>query len=131
MSLIQLKTNPKALNLESLDLDGNKVTVGFKCEPKIKLELANAATLLGVTLSEFMETLVLEFKAGKHANAAEKEDMQGLVAFYENDILKSICEKYKGQEIKFTAADGNAMEVTVNSPKDIYTIIINSFKIQP
>jgi len=40
--------NPKALNLDAIRSSSNKVTLGFKCSPTIKLELARQAQELGI-----------------------------------------------------------------------------------
>lgn len=70
----QLATNPKALNLEGLEEEKNKVTVGFKCHAQTKLHLANVATIKGLTLSEYVETLIMT--NGRNDRAIEKLAVQ-------------------------------------------------------
>lgn len=66
----QHSINPKALNLEGLEDEKNKVTIGFKCQAQMKLRLANEATAKGLTLSEYVETLIMT--NGHNNQAAEK-----------------------------------------------------------
>lgn len=66
----QHSINPKGLNLEGLEDEKNKVTIGFKCQAQMKLRLANEATAKGLTLSEYVETLIMT--NGHNNQAAEK-----------------------------------------------------------
>jgi antitoxin component of RelBE/YafQ-DinJ toxin-antitoxin module len=77
----QATTNPKALNLEGLEDERNKVTVGFKCQAHLKLTLANEAQEKGLTLSEYVETLVTtHIRNHKLMDvlATQKEEIRGL-----------------------------------------------------
>jgi macrodomain Ter protein organizer (MatP/YcbG family) len=58
-------SNPKALQLNGLDTATRKVTIGFKCNPKIKLKLAQDACKYGLTLSEYVENLILNLEEVK------------------------------------------------------------------
>ena len=119
------KVNPKALNLERLKNMQSKITLGFKCSPKLKLELAQRAQSLGISLSECVESIVL---ANNEVNVHEVQKMIDKIRFYENDILKEFFSSYKEQTIEFVNAKGQRMKITINSLQDVYTIIINSFK---
>jgi chromosome segregation ATPase len=70
----QQMPNPKALNLEGLEDEKNKVTIGFKCQAQLKLRLANEATATGLTLSEYVETLILT--NGQNNQASEKLNLK-------------------------------------------------------
>ena len=129
MELFSTKSNPKALNLEGLAEINKKVTVGFKCNSRLKLHLANEAKKRGLTLSEYVENLLLSLEDADGLNQKEVERLKDQVAFYENALLLSFYNKYKGQEIKFNNAEGDSMQVNVKEPKDIYTVLINSFKL--
>lgn len=120
--------NPKALNLDGLDKITRKVTIGFKCDPKTKLTLANRAEKLGMTLSEFVENIIRNVENIDHAHTAEIEDLNKKISFYENKILLAFFNQYKGTSMTFIAADGASMQVAVKTPQDMYTILINSFK---
>jgi len=128
--MILSKPNPKALNLDGLDSMSKKVTIGFKCNPKIKLQLANDAKIYGLTLSEYVENLLLTVENHGKPETSEIIKLKNEVAFYENDILKSFYYQYEGQEISFQTPDGEECKIKIIEPKDIYTIIINSFKIK-
>ena len=105
-----------------------KVTVGFKCNPKLKLKLANEAQERGLTLSEYVENLLLTLEENKGVNQKQIDDLTDRLAFYENEILLTFYKRYKGQDIRFNNVDGETMEIRISDPKDIYTVLINSFK---
>lgn len=48
----------KQINLQKLSENKSKVTLGFKCEPGLKLDLAKSAQQLNLNLSEYVESLV-------------------------------------------------------------------------
>ena len=123
------KANPKALNLDGLDKINKKVTVGFKCNPTLKLQLANEAKYRGLTLSEYVENLLSALGDNDSLNSKKIDELKDQLEFYENKTLLSFYNKYKGQEIKFNNVEGDSMQVKVKDPKDIYTVLINSFKL--
>jgi hypothetical protein len=128
MELLATRPNPKALNLDGLSEISKKVTVGFKCDPKVKLRLAQEAGKIGLTLSEYVENLLLALDSKSEQKDREIEVIKDQLAFYENSILLDFFEKHKGQEVSFTDSDGNFLKLKVKEPKDIYTLIIHSFR---
>lgn len=126
--MITENNNPKALQLAGLDAISKKVTIGFKCNPKVKLQLAKDAKNYGLTLSEYVENLVLTHEYGKPEEMKQVIDLKNALAFYENDFLIGLYRQYKGQELEFKTVEGLDLKIKVNEPRDIYTIIINSFK---
>jgi hypothetical protein len=124
------RSNPKALKLEGLENITRKVTIGFKCHPKIKLHLAAEAKKAGLTLSEFVETLIQELGTAVEIEKKEVETLKQHLSFYENDILLDLFKTYEKQEIKFTNPKGENLEITIKEPKDVYTILINSYKLK-
>ena len=124
------KVNPKALNLRGLDTTSKKVTIGFKCNPKVKLKLATEASNLGLTLSEFVENLLLNLENERQSETKEVQSLKERIAFYENDILLNLFRQYKGETVKFQNPDGEALNIQIKEPKDIYKVIINSYKIK-
>jgi hypothetical protein len=52
------------------------------------------------------------------------------LTFYENDILLGLFRAYKGQTVNFTNGDQVELQIEIKDPKDVYTILINSFKIK-
>lgn len=112
------KINPKALNLERLTDSNSRSTLGFKCDPKIKLELANRAQGLGVA------SIVQSYDGANQ----EIKKIEQKIAFYENDLLKEIFEREKGHPYDFINSKGHRMTGMINTVQDVYTIIIHSFK---
>lgn len=125
--------NPKSLNLESLRNAKSKVTLGFKCPAKVKLELANKAVELRISLSEYVESIVLNFYQSKDHLESSIEELKRLKAtknFYENGKLKHLFETYKGKSISYKNERGETVGLKLSNITDMYTLIINSFKIE-
>ena len=100
---IRGKPNPKALRLEGLEKLKNKVTVGFKCNPEIKLRLAMEAKKMGLTLSEYIETLIQQLDNAVLAEKQQIETLKRQLAFYENnDRLLKLFTDHKNQELPYT-----------------------------
>ncbi|MEO6721391.1 MAG: hypothetical protein ABIN67_13565 [Ferruginibacter sp.] len=128
METIFGKHNPRALHLDGLDSMTKKVTIGFKCNPKIKLKLAQDANKYGLALSEYIENLLLDLEGAHRPDAKQIFELSEKLAFYENDILKNLFKQYESQEMVIKKADGEDFKIRINEPKDIYSIIINSYK---
>lgn len=129
----------RALQLEGLQFAQNKVTLGFKCDAGTKIQLAQEAQQIGMTLSEYVDTVI----STRHSQQSQslkstselapkvemqKNQIQQLevkVGFYENDTLKRAFQKYKGQTFPFTNYRGQPVQVTVNQIEDVYTILTN------
>ncbi len=131
------KNNPKALNVAKLSGSLNKVTLGFKCNPKVKLHLIQESQSLGISLSEYVENLVLNSNDLKSQAIEEREALHSEVnsltkrlAIYENDILKQMHQKYAGKEVEYQDNNGENKKLKIADLTHIYTIIINSFKIE-
>jgi len=122
--------NPKALKLEGLENVKKKVTVGFKCDPSVKLYLAAQAQKTGITLSEYVEALVQDTEMPTQLDRQEISLLKQQLAFYENDTLLAWLRQYQGQEVKYTNAKGETASITIKEAKDVYTIMINSFKLK-
>lgn len=136
-----IKYNPKALNLEAVKQSQTKVTLGFKCNPNIKLDLAQKAQQLGLTLSEYVENLIMNSeKLFEKFQLQEKDEkakltqiineLKGEIGFYENDSLKRIYEKVKNQTVEYKNENNENVSLKISSIKSLFTIIINSFKIE-
>lgn len=139
----------RALQLEGLENARNKVTVGFKCEPLTKIELAQEAHQCGLTLSEYVETLISlrhtqevedssQLKnANENIQLLEKEvfsletdlDMHKTqLSFYEEDpIMLQLFESYAGQIFNYRTPEGALKTLRIEQVMDIFTILINSF----
>jgi hypothetical protein len=120
------RTNTKALNLGKLHLEKNKITLGFKCSPRLKLKLAQEAHSLNITLSEYVESIAENHDSGKNHLLAQKIKE---VEFYENDLLQTLFLQNKGKTFDFTTAKGESLKIHIETLQDVYTVLINSFKI--
>jgi hypothetical protein len=117
--------NPKELNLEKLLTEKNKITLGFKCSPNLKLKLAQEAQKINITLSEYVESIVEAHDNEKNQLADKTKEVE----FYENDILKTLFTQNKGKSFDYTNSKGQKDNITIKSIQDVYTILIHSFKI--
>ncbi|PMD99314.1 hypothetical protein BWI97_02645 [Siphonobacter sp. BAB-5405] len=133
----------KNLDLEKLASGISKVTLGFRCEPSVKLTLAQEAQQLGLNLSEYVESVILmrndtttqvvEKKVYAESPADEKLKsriitLEKELAFYENDILKAFYTSSYGQTVSVNDAQGKTLSIKIQSVKDVYTVLINSFR---
>jgi YesN/AraC family two-component response regulator len=130
----------RALQLAGLEFAQNKVTLGFKCDAGTKIQLAQEAQKIGMTLSEYVDTVIssrhsLQNQAPRSmSDLAPKVEIQqkqiqqleAKVGFYENDFLKNAFNKYRGQTVPFQNSRGQSVKVTVNRIEDVYTILLNS-----
>ena len=134
----------RALQLDGLEFAQNKVTLGFKCDAGTKIRLAQEAQQTGMTLSEYVDTVISSRHSqgnqstlkstSELANKLEmqKKQIQQLeskVVFYENDFLKNAFNKYKGQTITTRNRQGREIDIEINRIEDVYTILLNSVNI--
>jgi hypothetical protein len=134
----------RALQLEALKHARNKVTLGFKCDAGTKILLAQEAYQSGMTLSEYVDTVVsarsLENKKNDSVISnlkSEIEDLrtennrieQVLQKYEKETILEKLFEQNKGKSISFEDSDGRYYEIKIRTKFDIFKVIINSFKI--
>jgi hypothetical protein len=127
MELQQSSTNRKALNLEGLEVERNKVTIGFKCQAQMKLRLANEASSKGLTLSEYVETLIMT--NNQNHQTVENHALQTRLNFYEkNSMMVALFDQYKGSNHSIALADGRVLNLKIEEIKDVFTIIINKAK---
>jgi hypothetical protein len=134
----------RALQLDGLEFAQNKVTLGFKCDAGTKIQLAQEAQKIGMTLSEYVDTVIssrhsLQNQAPRSTSElAPKVEMQqkqiqqleAKVGFYENDFLKSTFNQYRGETVPFQNSKGQSVKITVNRIEDVYTILLNSVNLQ-
>ena len=118
------KYNPKALNIEMLSVHESKVTLGFKCNPKLKLKLALEAQAMKLTLSEYVESVISNHDLITRKNI----ELQKRIEHYENDFLKSLFDKHKNTLIEYKNSNGESRKTEINSLQDIYTVFIQIVK---
>ena len=154
--MTELKTG-RAFQLKTLqnDTSTNKVTIGFKTTAIIKIALYKESQSLGLSLSEYVaaimdlrheEKLVLALSGNTENEMAIKkentklketiEHLKGELECVEKDLdwyltnskVDALWEKYDGQTINIPMPDGSVVPILVDSPKDVYEIILSSFK---
>lgn len=106
-----------------------KITVGFKCAPSLKFQLAQESQALGLTVSAYLEMLLLQ-----RASLEDKQNMdlievlKAKLSFYENSELKHIFEKYKGQPYTVLDENGNKQTKYIGSLQETFKVILSIFK---
>lgn len=135
MNLKEYKINPKALNLSAVNESDSKVTLGFKCDPKLKIQLAEIANLNGLTLSSYVESYIKNAQGTIEAKnqiceklKSENSKLIIKVNFYENSLLKELFNQYKDRTISYIKTNGQKVNLKIMTIEDVYTVIINSFK---
>lgn len=124
-----IKFNPKALNLDKIRYTDKKVTLGFKCKPKLKIQLASKAEMGNMTLSEYVETLVVNQEKIHSEMQKQVEELKANVSFYEdNTLLKNIFTRNYGKVVRIAGVDNKTIQIKINSVRDVFSAIVNSFK---
>lgn len=132
----------RALQLDEISNSQNKVTLGFKCSALLKIELANEAARVGMSLSEYVETITQNrnlnlgnSSSSPHSNEINnlnqhlKEIQRKLSFFYDEPMMKSAFQRYKGQIIPYTDKDGIFRKDAVIAIEDIYKILFKTNKL--
>lgn len=113
-----------------------KVTIGFKAAPHLKTKLSAAASALGFTTSEFIESLLLNFQDiktydknndGINELSTTIEKLKAKIAFYECAKLKALFNAMAGETGEFVNLNGQPVSLKVNTIEDAYLFIVNSF----
>lgn len=133
----------RALQLEGLQNATNKVTLGFKCDAGTKIQLAQEAQQIGMTLSEYVDTLIASRKSKTQTSLSntselatkidflqrEIQNLRRKVGFYENDLLKKAFQTRQGQRLEYKNIHGEKVSKTINQIEDVYTILLDSVKL--
>lgn len=133
----------RALQLEGLQNATNKVTLGFKCDAGTKIQLAQEAQQIGMTLSEYVDTVISSRKSNTQSNVSntselatklefQQREIQNLkrkVNFYENDLLKKAFQNSQGQKIEYKNIHGERVNKTINQIEDVYIILLDTVKL--
>ena len=128
--------NPKGLNLYALEGKTSKVTLGFKCDPQLKIRLAEEAEQIGLTLSSYTESLIdrsdelVEMKARQEINRLTKknEQLRKQIEFYESPRLHKLFNDLENQSTSYLDSDGNKVNITISNIGDVFTVLVNSFQ---
>ncbi len=133
----------RALQLEGLQNATNKVTLGFKCDAGTKIQLAQEAQQIGMTLSEYVDTVISSRKSNTQSSTSntselatklefQQREIQNLkrkVNFYENDLLKKAFQNRQGQKVEYKNIHGEKVSKTINQIEDVYTILLDTVKL--
>jgi hypothetical protein len=146
----------RQFNLEALlNAKNQKITCGFKCSPKTKMDLHSEALGRGLSLSEYIDKLLgfrheedLGSAMGADTQATSKyieeiENLKNKIACLNGDVacleetllwydtnpkLEYLWNKYDGQTFDLELPDGTIEPRRIDSPKDIYEFLLSSFK---
>jgi hypothetical protein len=124
-----IKYNPKALDIEKIRNTDKRVTLGFKCSPLLKVEMAEKAAAGNMTLSEYVEGLVINMPSENLSLRKKIENIESRLSYYENNnILVSMLEREFEKVYEIYNPDGNMIKVKILGVKDIFDVMVNSFK---
>jgi hypothetical protein len=119
-----MRNKGRQIDYETLMTAKNKVNLGCKCSPNLKMTLAKEALKYGMTLSEYVEILVSD----RNLDTKMQEENQALknkLSFYENEKLQAVYLKNKGTKSSFFNDLGKEEFIFIESIQDAYTAIIN------
>lgn len=69
------------IDYEAIENATSKITTGFRCDPELKLQLAEEATELGISLSEHLENIL----CNRNAFAIERVQLKGEIETHKKD----------------------------------------------
>lgn len=106
----------------------NKLTVGFRCSPQTKIRLMEEANQNGVSLSEYLESLIARIESSSHTNSQNSNStseiqfkiniLNNRLAQYETPLLKSI----------FQSAKANPSNSHIKDLPDLVNVLVKSFQ---
>ncbi len=113
-----------------------KVTVGFKCDSGLKLDLLEEATESGITLSEYVESLCenRHYQTERveyievHTDSDKTKELEEQLHHYEVVLLGNLFDKYEGTNVTVLMPDGTVSEKYIKSPQDVLEVILESIK---
>ena len=131
------KANPKALNLEIARQSQAKVTTGFKLDPQLKIQFAENAEKMGLTLSKYIGGLVSEneefindIRREEFALIKLNSELKNRLSLYETIQLKKLFMEQKGKTLFYFSNGEQKVEVIIKDLPDVNVVIQNSFKIK-
>lgn len=135
----------RALQLDEIANSRNKVTLGFKCSPQLKIGLAQEAQGFSMSLSEYVEAIVENRNAQNQTqqlnqgnngeveiwqlNAQIKELTRKLSFYYEEPMMKQAFQTYRGQIVPYTDRDGIPRREAITTMEDVYKILFKTNKL--
>jgi hypothetical protein len=127
-------------SLDEANVDSNqepKITIAFRGYGWLKSRLAEKATAMGFSVSEYCELRFIDDVNSESPSYLEKLDhlndqiakLGEKLSFYEASKLQEHFKRLRGKEIHFVDVDGNEVNVVVNTMQDAYKILVHSFQI--
>ncbi|MFC0184526.1 hypothetical protein ACFFJX_19135 [Pseudarcicella hirudinis] len=103
--------------------------------------MAQEAQLMGMTLSEYVDTIISTRK--QHTKSNNNSELQTLLSqqkahlhhfkrkvdFYENELLQNAFQLRKGQTLEYRNIYGETVSKTITQIEDIYTILLDTIKL--
>jgi hypothetical protein len=118
----------RKIDIEALNQAINKVTLRFKCDPQVKLRLAMEAEKEGLSLSSYIESIILrrelELFTYEEVNQMLHE-MNEELNFYEHIKIQKAFKAYKGKTLEFKDELGRPQSILIRSLKDMFTVFVN------
>lgn len=135
----------RALQLDKIANSLNKVTLGFKCSPQLKIGLAQEAQGFSMSLSEYVEAIVENRNAQNQAQQinqgnngevevwqlkAQIKELNRKLSFYnEEPMMKQAYQSNRGKIVSYTDKDGIPRRDAITSMEDVYKILFKTNKL--
>lgn len=106
----------------------NKLTVGFRCSPQTKIRLMEEANQNGVSLSEYLESLIARIEGSSHTNNQSSNATSEVQ--YKINALNNRLAQYETPLLKtlFQNAKANPNNGHIRDLPDLVNIIVQSFQ---
>jgi hypothetical protein len=130
----------RTLQLDGLATAPVKVTLGFKCDGRAKIRLAQEAREAEMTLSEYVEHVV-SLRHERSPAAAPVVDQtpqlldqlrqvrQQLAVYERNELLQQAFTTNKGQTYQWNDRNGQPHTLLINHVSDVFKVLVNLVEI--
>ena len=114
----------------SAEVNEALVTVAFKTDRKRKNYLMQRAEEMGLSLSSYVDSQLIFTEENDAKYQTDIANLQERLKFYEQSHLQNFLKQLQGKHFNFIDQDGNQIELTVKTVADVFTLLVNSFKLQ-
>lgn len=126
--------NQNDYNMENAKNNSNKggplVTIAFKTTQQRKDNWQEQADFANLSLSSYLDSRLELVEENEDKFYASISELKKQLAFYENSRLLDFLKQLQGKHFNFLDSNGNAIELTVNTVADVFTLLIHSFKLE-
>jgi hypothetical protein len=122
----------RELDVEALNQAINKVTLGFKCNPQVKLRLALEAEEEGVSLSSYIEGIILKREAELYSQEEVDQmlgEMDDELNFYEHIKIQKAFKLYEGKTLEYVDDHGKTQSILIRSFRNMFMFFIHQIKL--